>query len=210
MNIFCPFFKDRCKGNECVMWKDEKCLIISFMENCITPPEEEVEELERIGREMRGIREMEVPDEIKSATEEELAAELIAFTKKEFPGEEMMPVSYVSEIFWKTKNVSEGDIPAEIELKIRKAEMLAGKELDFEMAIKQNEQIEKENEQLEKEKNELPSLINSCVDWARGHGLKTVTKADIEAFLIDRNIEILPKTQRSLYALVNVKLKSKH
>ncbi len=67
MNIFCPFFKDRCKGNECVMWKDEKCLIISFMENCITPPEEEVEELERIGREMRGIREMEVPDEIKSA-----------------------------------------------------------------------------------------------------------------------------------------------
>ena len=81
--------------------------------------------------------------------------------------------------------------------------MLAQRQLENEREIK-------EREQLEREKAELPSLINSCIDWAREHGLKRVTKADIEAFLLEKNIEILPQTQRALYAMVNVQLKSKH
>ena len=81
--------------------------------------------------------------------------------------------------------------------------MLAKKQLDNERKIK-------ESEQLERERAELPSLVNSCIDWVREHGLKRITKADIEAFLLEKNIKILPQTQRALYAMVNVQLKSKH
>jgi len=213
MNIFCPFFKDKCKGNECVMWKDVKCLIISFMEHLIIPLEEEFEEREPIDLEIERIRETEVPDEIKSATPEELAAELIAFTKKEFPDEERIWIRNIAQLFWRTKNVSRWDIPPEIQLKIEKAEMLARRELDNEREIKEKEILEREEaelyERLEKEKAELPSLVSSCVDWARERGFKRITKADVEAFLLNNNIEILPQTQRSLYAMANVELRSK-
>ena len=33
MNTFCPFFKDICRGNECVMFKNEECLIVTFLQN---------------------------------------------------------------------------------------------------------------------------------------------------------------------------------
>ena len=105
MNISCPFFKDECRGNECVMWKDEKCLIVTFMENFVRPPEEEREERAPIVVGHLGLEEKEVPDEIKSATPEELAAELISFAKKEFPDEERVLIHRVSDLFWGSKNV---------------------------------------------------------------------------------------------------------
>jgi len=93
-------------------------------------------------------------------------------------------------------------MPPEIQLKIEKAEMLAQKELEKEREVK-------ERETLEKEKTELPSLVSSCVDWAKDHGLKRITKADIDAFLLEKGIQILPQTQRALYAMANVEIKSK-
>jgi len=86
----CPFFKKKCLGNQCVMWKDETCLVVSFMENFISQPPEEFERpepLTHLGFESE-TRELEVPTEIKLATPEELAAKLIDFAKKEFPDEE--------------------------------------------------------------------------------------------------------------------------
>jgi len=80
--------------------------------------------------------------------------------------------------------------------------MLAQKQFDAEREVKNKEQ-------LEKEKTELPSLVSSCVDWAKDHGLKRVTQADVDAFLLDKNIELLPQTKRSLYAMANVAIKSK-
>lgn len=201
MKILCPFFKDECKGNECAMWKDEKCLIISFMEHIVTVPEE-FEERAPIIPEIGGMREVEIPDEIKSATPEELAVELISFVKKELSGEERMFVRKVSQLFWGDKNVERWRMPPEIRLKMEKAEMLSQKQLDTEREIK-------EREQLEKEKTGLSSLVNLCVDWAKERGLKRVTQADVEAFLMEKNVEILRQTRKSLYALVNVKLRSK-
>jgi len=202
MNTLCPFFREDCKGNECVMWKDEKCLIATFMENFIRPSAEEIERnvpSVYMDEELSGKK---IPDEIKSASPEELAAELISFAKKEFPSEEKIGIRNISQLFWGSKNVERWSTPADIQLKIEKAEILAQKQLD-------NEREMKEKEQLEKERAELPSLINSCIDWAREHGLKRVTQSDIEAFLMEKNLEILQQTQRSLYAQANVQLKSK-
>lgn len=195
MNTFCPFFNERCKGNECVMWKDEKCLVISFMEHLIAHQEEKFQGHEPLGRIIGRIREPEIPDEIRSATSEELAAELVSLAKKEFPDEERIKISQIIDLFLETKKVNSWDLPAEIELKIEKAEKLAQRALD--------------NEKINKEKNMLPSLIDLCVDWAKDRGLGRVTKTDIEVFLISQNTKILPQTQRELYLQVNVKLKSK-
>ena len=205
MNTFCPLIREKCKGNECVMWVDEKCLVVTFMEDFVKPPEEEFEERVAlpISYEHEEMSVKEIPDEIKSATQEELAAELISFAKKEFPDEERVWIHNISPLFWESKNIERWNLPPDIKLKIEKAEMLAQRQLE-------NEREVKEREQLEREKAELPSLVNSCVDWAREHGLKRVTKADIEAFLLEKNIEILPQIQRALYAMVNVQLKSKH
>lgn len=204
--MFCPLIREKCKGNKCVLWKDEKCLVITFMESFVRPPEEEFEEHVPVPiPSSYGYEEIsrgEIPEEIKSATPEELAAELLSFAKKEFPEEERIWIRDIATLFWRSKNLERWGLPPEVQLKIEKAEMLAQKQLDSEREIK-------EREQLEKERAELPSLINSCVDWAKERGLKRVTKADIEAFLLEKNIEILPQTQRALYAMVNVQLKTK-
>lgn len=144
----------------------------------------------------------EVPSEIRFATAEELAAKLVDFAKKEFPDDERVYIRNVSQLFWGQKNVSKWSMPPEIQLKIEKAEMLAQKQFDTEKEVKNKER-------LEKEKTELPSLVSSCVNWAKDHGLKRVTQADVDAFLLDKNIEILPQTKRFLYAMANVAIKSK-
>ena len=232
MSIMCPFFKEKCKGNECVMWKDEKCLISSYMEHFIVPPEEikivakrmreDIKELEeyikttrevvereaqrraeiKAERENEEIRNRAALDEIESVSVEELAAELVSLAKREFPHEERIRISNISRLFWLSKNVDTWSIPPEIQLKKDKVEMLAQRELDHEMEIKMKEQ-------LEKEKSELPSLVSSFVDWARDHGLKKVTHADVDAFLIDKNIKILRQTEKTLYAKANVELRSR-
>jgi len=145
---------------------------------------------------------VKVPSEIKFASAEELAAKLVDFTKKEFPDNERMYIRNVSQLFWGQKNVSKWNMPSEIQLKIEKAEMLAQKQFETERDVK-------EREQLEKEKMGLPTLVGSCIDWAKDHGLKRVTQADVDAFLLDKNIDILSQTKRSLYAMANVSIKSK-
>ncbi|HEC93563.1 MAG TPA: hypothetical protein ENI51_11390, partial [Candidatus Atribacteria bacterium] len=84
MNTFCPIIKEKCRGNECVMWRDERCLIIAFMEIFVRAPEEENIAVST-GYEYEEIDKVEVPEEIKSATPEELAVKLISFVKEKFP-----------------------------------------------------------------------------------------------------------------------------
>ena len=200
MNIFCPFFRDKCKANECVMWKDERCLIISFIEHLMTPPQT--------------MRETQVPDEIASASPEELAAQLLSFAKDQssdyLDDEGIYAEIRLWSLFWESKNVSGEDIPTEIKLKRQKAETLAARELQRESEVREKQREVRKNEQLQRERTELPSLVSSCVDWAKAHGRKAVTKADVEVFLMDKDIAIMPETQKSLYARANVQLRSRY
>lgn len=145
--------------------------------------------------------EPDIPSEIRLATEEELADQLINFAKEEFPDKEGW-FGGEFRLFWAQKNVDSFSSPPEIRLKIRKAEMIALNKLTA-------EKQEIEREQLAREKDGLPSLISRCVDWAKENGLKSVRQSDIEAFLLEKEIEIMQPTKRSLYAMTNVALKAK-
>jgi len=135
-------------------------------------------------------------DKIRSSSSEELAAELISFAEKEFPDqgyEKRVPIQRITDLFWRSKKIQKWGLPADIGLKIEKAEILAQKQLERERDVK--------------EKEILSSLISPCVDWAKEHDLKKITEAHVDAFLLKTNIVALPRTKkRSLYALVNTKL----
>jgi len=204
MNTFCPFFNETCKGNECVMFRNGECLIVSFLQSLKSvsegaPPPVEITE-------PRGIefhrKEAEVPDWIKTRTPEELAVEMLEFKKKEFSEDEDLGFHTISNYFWKSKGIEIFLMPSDIQFKVERANILAQREIRKETEIQKREQMEKEKE-------ELPSLVSQCVDWARTNGLKRLTMADVDAYIIERDLDILKETRRALYAMANVKLKSK-
>ena len=199
MNTFCPFFKETCRGNECVIFRNEECLFVSFLQIVSegVPSEEIIERRIEFQRE-----EVEVPAWIKTRTPEELAVEMLEFKKKEFPENEKLGFHTISNFFWKSKGIERYAMPSDIELKVERANILAQREI-----LKEEERQKKE--QWEKEKEELPSLVSQCIDWARTNGLKRLTLGDIDAYIMERNLDILKETRRALYAMANVKLKSK-
>ena len=199
MNTFCPFFKETCRGNECVIFRNEECLFVSFLQIVSegVPSEEIIERRIEFQRE-----EVEVPAWMKTRTPEELAVEMLEFKKKEFPENENLGFHTISNFFWKSKGIERYAMPSDIELKVERANILAQREI-----LKEEEKQKKE--QWEKEKEELPSLVSQCIDWARTNGLKRLTLGDIDAYIMERNLDILRETRRALYAMANVKLKSK-
>jgi hypothetical protein len=92
-------------------------------------------------------------------------------------------------------------MPPEIQAKIQKAELLADREM------RRNEESQKK-ERLGSEKEELPSLVSQCVDWAIINGLKRLTVADVDTYILEKNLDILQETKRALYAMANLKLKT--
>jgi len=182
-----------------MMWREEKCLIVSFLQIASEVPSPE-DIVETHGIEFHR-EEVEVPDWLRTRTAEELAAEILEFNKKEFP--EATFFHNISRLFWKSKGFdSRYGMPSEVAMKIEKAEILA------ERAIRDEIETER-RERIEKEKEELPSLVSHCVDWARTNGLKRLTLADIDAYIMERNLEILKETRRALYAMANLTLKSR-
>lgn len=87
-------------------------------------------------------------------------------------------------------------------------DIMRGFEMIQERESVDKERESKEKEQTEKEKTMLPSLVKDCVDWARKKGMKKLTVADVDAFLAEKELELLYKTNRVLYAMVNVELKA--
>ena len=200
MKTFCPFFKETCKGNECVMFKNGECLIVSFLQ-IASEGVPSSEEIMASGIEIHR-EEAEVPDWIKTRTAEELAVEILEFKKKEFSEDENLGFHAISNFFWKSKGIERYLMPSDIELKVERANILARREI-----LKETET--QKRERLGKEKEELPSLVSHCIDWARTNGLKRLTLADIDAYIMERNLDILKETRRALYAMANVQLKSK-
>ena len=204
---FCPFFNSECKRNQCVMWYDEACLIVSFLQGLAQPPTEREMPMEEPTEAPSMFRlerpEPVIPDEIKEVTPESLAAEFITFLETEFPDSELGPYRGNFNLFLATKNLTERwNLPADIQLKIEKAQILAQNEI--------RKRVEEERKiRLESEKEELPSLVSRCCDWAISKGLKRVTVADVDAFILENEFDLLNETKRALYAIANVQLKSK-
>jgi hypothetical protein len=68
-NTFCPLLREKCKESECVMFRDNNCLLVSFFENIeIGAPTPE---------------QITPPDWLKEITVEKLAEEILEFAKNE-------------------------------------------------------------------------------------------------------------------------------
>ncbi|MGA2309705.1 MAG: hypothetical protein ABSG57_09185 [Candidatus Bathyarchaeia archaeon] len=133
--------------------------------------------------------EAEVPDWIEKRTSEELAVEIFEFTKKE-QTEVGLDYDSASRHFWESKGVQEFLMPFEVQSKMQRADFLA------------------QRRALQEEKDELPSLVGKCVDWARINNLKKVALADVDAFLMEKDLHLLRETKRALYSMANLKLKT--
>ena len=202
INTFCPLTRDECKGNECVMWKDEKCILVSFLEKfghqydeILSSPLAETEILDDEEK-------PKVPDWIKNKTVEEIAIEILDYIKIEFPERiDYFASRYINQ-FWSAREIHQYSMPQEIVLKMQKVTFMAENEFRKQCG-------EERKQKIQNEKAELPSLVGQCLDWARINGLTRITVADVETFMIEKDIELLPETKRALYAMSNFKLKSK-
>lgn len=209
MNDFCPIVKQECKKDECVMWSDEKCLLVRTLEIRVRGFERLFEQPAPISYEEEkveapGIKKTEIPTEIETSTPEELATELVSFSKKEFPGEEPWIVGHAAQYFWKGKNIDKWGASPEMQLKVEKVERLARKQLE-------DEQKAEEKKRLEKEMAGLASLADSCTAWARERGLRRLTYNDVIVFFAEKGVEgevLSGQTKRALYAKVNLELRT--
>lgn len=197
MATFCPLIKDTCKKNDCLAWKDDACMIFTYLDMQID--RNKLADLDDFDDE----EPQETPIEITSASPEKLAQELVAFAKTEFPADvdEKIWIHQVSDYFWKNKKIDKYDLPTDIELKIEKAERIAEQLLEKE----QKEQLEK---RLEEESARLPVLVEDCIKWAEEKGFKKVTHADIDAYLMKKKLDVHYETKRNLYATVNLEMKT--
>jgi hypothetical protein len=188
------------------MWKNEECLIAAFLQNIaqdrpltedITPSmEDSIIERMPFHREV-----VEIPEWLQTSTPEEIAVEIMDFKKKEFPEEGYFGFHRITRHYWSNKGFSKFLMPPEIQVKIEKAELLAEKAIR-----KEEETIMKER--FVKEKEELPSLVSQCVDWARINGLKRLTHADVDTYILEKELDILQETKRAIYSMSNLKLKT--
>jgi hypothetical protein len=207
MDNLCPFFKENCHGNECIMWKNQECLLVTFLQRIqegVPLSDENVpsseEDIERTGMILHR-EEAKVPRWLKVSTPKELAAEMLEFKEKEFPEEEKVRFHILSRFFWQNKGVESVFLPSEAQLKIDRANYLAERQIA-------KEEEAKKKKQLAEEKEELPSLVSRCVDWARINSLKRVTLSDVDTFIMEKELDLLYETKRAMYAMANVKLKS--
>lgn len=198
MGIFCPFLKNHCKQSECVMWQNNKCLTISFMQYFLTPKEDYSVETEKE-------EEAKVPEVIQTSPVEQLAKELVSFVKDNTVDVDSRWIDQqMLDCFWESKGISgKYDLPSEIRLKMDKVQHLAEKQLEEERELR-------EKEQLKKEKAQIPQLIEECIVWARRNNLtKSLKKADVDVFLSDKEIKLSTETKHLLWSMVNVQLKAK-
>jgi hypothetical protein len=188
------------------MWKNEECLIASFLQRISEEPEESITSSEESLEESKSgmilhREEAEAPKWLKTSTPEEIAVEILDLKKKEFPEEGQFDFHTISHYYWSGKGVESYLMPPQIQVKIQKAEFLAEKEM-------RREEETQRKERLAKEKEELPTLVSQCVDYARINGLKKLTRADVDTYILEKDLDILQETERAIYAMANFKLKT--
>lgn len=206
MENLCPFFKAECHGHQCMMWKNEECLIVAFLQKVQESASEEsssssLEQNIEMESSISHRETSKVPSWLKTATPESIAKEILEFKDEEFTENEPVSFHSVINLFWSKKGVERFFLPPEIDMKIRQADIKA--QMQF-----QKEEDEKKKARLSEEREELPTLVSKCVDWARVSGLKRVALADIDTFLLEKDLDILRETKKAVYSMTNVKLKS--
>lgn len=196
MGNFCPLLKEQCKGSECAFWL-EKCSIFDFLQKFSIRPVYDLFKKEEKENEKKSI-----PSEIINSSADELAEEIFSYAQKELQDEEERWLdSEFFDGFWNSKGIEDKfELPKDIQSKIKKAEKMTQKKLE-------KDSNDREQRKYQQEKAALPQLIEDCINWAKQNGLKRVTKSDISAFLLEKNLEIFTDTETILYSKANARLK---
>ena len=202
MRTLCPFFREECHGNECVMWKNEKCGLVSYFQEMSESKGFPGYDVPSAEEDMARVGFSKPPKWLTATTPEEIAEEIVDLKKREFPEKEIDAYS-ITNYYWSSKGVEKHLMPAEIQMKMLKAELLAQGE------IRKYEDGQKK-ELLEKEREELPSLVSQCVDFARMNGLKRLTQGDVDTFvMVEKNLDLKREIRRAICAMANFKLKKR-
>ncbi len=207
MPLLCPFFKSECKEEKCIMWKENLCVIANFLSGVLAE-DSESEIIDRTDTSDSFSNRFElstpvVPEEIKKAAAKDLAKQYIEFMRAEFPEMELSPYARNFDLFLETKySISRWNSPADIQLKLQKAELLA-------RGLVEKINNDKRKERLDKEKEQLEALVCNCVEWANKNKLPKVTHADMDVFILENSLDLLSETTRTIYSMANLELKRK-
>ena len=60
------------------------------------------------------------------------------------------------------------------------------------------------------EKRQLPNIIEDCISWTKENGFYKLTRANMQAFLLEKGLHLTYLTQDALYIKVNFELKKSH
>jgi hypothetical protein len=117
---YCPLLKDNCQENNCVMFKDARCVLVDFLaghgssEYAKAPSECVQDENPCVNK--------EVLDWLSSINAKDLGEQILEFVKNEYPINEEIDESLLYELFWASKGITECDVSPELRAKMRKAE----------------------------------------------------------------------------------------
>ena len=188
---FCPIIREKCKGNECVMWSDEECTIVNFFGQPIyTEIDDEYE-----GGEIESPTQ-EIPSWVNSASSEDIVNEYITFLQREFPDTESY-YGYWS-LFLDKIGCNSYGLPTELAMKFQKARILK----DIEEEKLRNAKLD---ERRERESYQIDSWVDQYFDYMKSRNYPKVRQNDVYSFVRNRNLDILSETKREIYDLAKVK-----
>lgn len=134
-----------------------------------------------------------MPKELRGASAEVIAQELLVFAEKEFPETDVRSLYSVSRLFWERKGLPGfGDPEAEV-LK-QKVEGIARSRL--------------EEKQGKTEKEKIPQLVTAGIEWAKQYGFPKLTKQNLKAFLAEKEESLSKTSEDILLNQINFKLKN--
>ncbi len=160
-------------------------------------PEEEETEIDELGRRVNVAELRQRENSIKELNEkppDELAKEMVEFAYKEFP-DSLTEFYNIADAFWQSKGLRVFSSDAKSRLKMDKVKQMAEKEVMSSV--------------ISKEKEQLPKIIEECISWAKGNGFNKLTRANLQAFLLEKELNLSYQTQDALYIKANFELKKK-
>ena len=138
---FCPLIKETCKGNQCTMWLDEKCLVVNFLSQPLfTAIDDDIGlEIDLPVSSTSGVtygssRSTQTPSWVKDASPEDIVSEYVRYMDREFPDSE--PYNVWSIFLRSIGCYYDYNMAPEIELKLQKARILAETESDKRREVK--------------------------------------------------------------------------
>jgi len=197
---FCPFIKEVCKENICMMWSNDICLVANYLKEVQEIPSEI--EFDGLPIEIEPRSKKEVPTWLQLSTPQEIIEEYFKFINAEFPESER-PQYNVFELFLQTKGLENiWSLPAEVSLKIRKTRAL--------LQIEQEKRRERDRQlRIEKEKTQVEYFALQFVDWMQENSIDKIYKKEVSRFAQEKGLDLLWETHDAIFNKAKVELDAK-